>query len=125
MQVLKTLALSGLALIGTTAYSPPTTGATAAQIPGWRYCRSAQWESSTVYFSRVFPSDTSIYVVGVQNSFNSYVSGRHDSKAISGALCMGLYDTAQEAQDELNDDAAKTRRDGLSAVFTLWSYHGD
>lgn len=107
------------------AVAAPPTPSAKAQIPGWRYCSSAPSGGGSVYFSQVFASDSSVYHVGVSNSFNNFLAARYDRNAGSGALCAGLYDSYQEAADKLNDDAAQYRRAGRDVVFTRWSYSGD
>lgn len=79
----------------------------------------------TVYFSETFGVSAGTYVVGIQNAFNSFVTGRFDSSVISGASCMGPYATPREAQDELNDHMGERRRAGKSVVMTWWRYSGD
>jgi hypothetical protein len=112
-----------LMLAGLNGFAPAASFPT--QIPGWRYCSVAATGSATAYFSRVFASDSGIYAVGVANSFNAYVSARHDPELLSGATCPGLFDTAQEAEDDLNDHASRLRRNGRDVVFTRWTYLGD
>ncbi|MNS09082.1 hypothetical protein D3C72_405530 [compost metagenome] len=96
-----------------------------AQLPGWRYCSSAPAGKPVAYFSRVFASDTSVYHVGVANSFNGHVAARHDPEIVSGAICAGLFDTAQQAEDDLNEQASRWRRNGRDVIFTRWIYRGD
>lgn len=93
-----------------------------AQEPDYRYCYSVSAsDSSVVYFSQSFAVEGGTYAVGLENSFNSFVSARFDPRAISGASCMGPYDSGSEASDERNDHIASVRREGKSAVLTHWA----
>lgn len=42
----------------------------------------------------------------------------YDPDVISGALCMGPYDTP--SQDRMNDHIGDVRRNGWDAVLTNW-----
>ena len=74
-----------------------------------------------VYFSQSFAVERGTYAVGLENSFDAFVSARFDADAISGATCMGPYDSASEGADERNEHIGQVRRSGKSAVLTLWS----
>lgn len=53
------------------------------------------------------------------------VASRFNDRAISGAMCMGLYDSRQQAEDEMNEQAASWRRDNdRRPIFTRWVYRG-
>lgn len=118
------LFLAGCAALLATTLAPSFQAE--AQISGYRYCYSAPDGEPYVYLSAVFASDTSVYHVGISNSFNAFVAGRYSGRAISGAMCMGLYGSRQEANDKLSNDAADwRRRTGREPVFTNWVYRGD
>lgn len=92
----------------------------------YRYCYVAkQPYGETVYFSEAFRTDRGTYAVGIENAFNSYITGRYDSEVISGAVCMGPYDSMGEAASALNDHMGERRRAGKNVGMTLWRYHGD
>lgn len=92
----------------------------------YHYCYIAKAPyGDTVYFSETFGVPQGTYSVGIQNAFNSVVTGRFDSSVISGASCMGPYQTASEAADELNNHMGDRRRAGKSVVMTWWRYSGD
>jgi hypothetical protein len=107
-----------------------TTIATAAQAEDgrsdWRYCQLAiQPYGKTVYFSEVFVVEDGTYGRGIENAFNSFVTARHDPDAISGAICLGPYESRSDAENALNDGIGRVRRMGNRVVFTQWRYHGD
>ncbi|MBC6981316.1 hypothetical protein [Caulobacter sp. 17J80-11] len=92
----------------------------------YHYCYVAKEPyGEVVYFSESFgvPADT--YAVGIENAFNSFVTGRYDSDVISGAQCMGPYETQGEAAEQLNDHMGERRRAGKNVVMTWWRYRGD
>lgn len=92
----------------------------------YRYCYVGKSPyGDPVYFSEAFRVDRGTYAVGIQNDFNSYVTGRYDSNVISGAVCMGPYDSMGEAASALNDHLGERRRAGKSVVTTYWRYRGD
>lgn len=102
--------------------------ATPAQAQGtyFRYCQfNRQVETNTAYFSAVFSTPADTYGVGVVNAFNSFVTGRYDGDAISGANCLGPYDSYQEAANEMNDDMGYFRSRNIRVVLTGWRYRGD
>lgn len=113
------LSISGAAPLRETA--PPLPVST--QEPDYRYCvLSGQPNGRTVYVSRVFSVSGGTYAVGIENSYNAFVSARFDPRSSSGANCLGPYDSAREAEDERNANIAQRRRDGISVVETRWSY---
>jgi hypothetical protein len=81
--------------------------------------------SAVVYFSESFGAARGTYGVGIQNSFHSYVSARHDADASAGGQCMGPYETRGDAENALNAHVAELRRDGKDVVMTWWRYRGD
>ena len=55
----------------------------------YRYCYVAKSPyGEIVYFSEAFRAERGTYSVGIENAFNSFVTGRYDSQVISGAVCM-------------------------------------
>ena len=74
-----------------------------------------------LFFSESFGARQSVDDIDIRLAFASYVAARHEPTASAGALCM-RYDTLREATDALNDHIAKSRRDGLGVVTTLWRY---
>ncbi|MDP2260802.1 MAG: hypothetical protein Q8J89_13915 [Caulobacter sp.] len=92
----------------------------------YRYCYVGKPPyGETVYFSEAFRVDRGTYAVGIENAFNSFITGRYDSQVMSGAVCMGPYDSAGEAASALNDHLGERRRAGKAVVMTLWRYRGD
>ena len=91
----------------------------------YHYCYIAKRPyGDTVYFSEAFGVPQGTYAVGIQNDFNSFVTGRFDADVISGAQCMGPYPTMQEARNELNDHLGDRRRAGKTVVTTWWTWRG-
>lgn len=87
----------------------------------WRYCQLATRPyGDPVYFSEAFPVAEGTDAVGLQNSFNSFVTARYDPHALTGAICFGPYETATQAADALNDQIGDQRRAGKSVVLTRW-----
>jgi len=77
------------------------------------------------YYSATMGVDKDVYSVGIQNSFNSFVTAHYDPHVISGAICLGPYESWQDAEDKRNDDIGDTRRRDWDVVLTRWTYHGD
>ena len=76
-----------------------------------------------IFFSEAFAAKQSVDDITIRLAFASYVAARHEPTASAGALCM-RYDTMREAADELNEHIAKSRRDGVGVVVTLWRFSG-
>lgn len=109
------------ALLLATPAAAPAQGSTA-----WFYCSLAKSPyGDPTFYSAIFRADRGIYGRALENSFNSYVSARHDPDAISGAICFGPYDDYQEAADRENDSIANDRRRDIRTVVTRWEYRGN
>lgn len=92
----------------------------------YRWCMIAKAPyGDTVFFSEVFSVRAGTYAVGIQNSFSSYVTARHDEEVMSGARCMGPYTDRTQAEGELNDEIGDRKRHGKQVVLTLWRYRGN
>lgn len=89
----------------------------------YHYCYAN--EDDTYYFSEVFTLKLGTWDQGAENSFHSFVSGRLAEGTLDTWQCMGPYETAQNAEDEMNDHIGERRYDDDRVVLTRWRYHGD
>jgi len=92
----------------------------------WFYCSLAKSPyGNPTFYSSIFRADRGIYGRALENSFNRYVSARHDPDAISGSICFGPFDDYQDAADQENDSIASDRRGDRGVVLTRWEYRGN
>jgi hypothetical protein len=118
--MLKKLALA-LAL---TVLAAPFAGQAQEDKPVYYYCFIGKPPyGNPLFFSETFSAKMSVDDADIRLSFASYIAARHDPSTMAGALCM-RHDTSREATDALNDHIAKSRRDGVGVVTTLWRFSG-
>lgn len=93
----------------------------------YRYCSASLRSDSggmTYVYSTVFRVESGTYHVGIQNSFTSRIQAEYTGW--DGTICMGPYDSWQEAEDSRNDDMASSRdRFGFAVHSVQWAYRGD
>lgn len=76
--------------------------------------------------SSVFKVDSTIYMVGVQNSFRSYVDAEFGTRSASPVCTRYLSsDSYQTVQDARNDDIFDLKNRDWPVHTVHWSYHGD
>lgn len=93
----------------------------------YRYCSASLRSdngSMTYVYSTVFRVESGTYHVGIQNSYTSRIQAEYSGW--DGTICMGPYDSWQEAEDSRNDDMASSRdRLGFAVHSLQWAYYGD
>ncbi len=73
----------------------------------------------TYYFSRVWSMGRDGPTVGFQPQFQSFISARYSSRGGASAQCLRFFGR-QATEQQMNDLAARARRDGNEVVFTDW-----
>lgn len=89
----------------------------------YHYCYAR--DGDTYFFSEIFTLERGTWDQGAENSFHSFVSGRLAEGTLDTWQCMGPYETAQSADDAMNDDIGERRYDNDRVVTTDWRYRGD
>lgn len=74
------------------------------------------------FYSAVFRVRTNVIREGLENDFAEFVTAHFDADPSSGALCLGPFDTYQQAANSPNDIMARDRRFNKYIVITRWAY---